>query len=493
MNKNKPNLAKYHSTVTISLSTINVIRDIKVVMLENGVFKPLIDYFIENQFKSYSWQVNVSYIVGLFIDYMITCQKNYFSSAKKRVYFLPDFIKLLHYGSIDDKGDDPLELYWSAKRIYRVNDLQNYLFRFLDWYYKDNHDIHESIFKSNYNDLSLDKKIIYWRHWSNKKYTSFLSHLKSNNNSETLTYHKKKSLFKSDIHDVKYFSNNQILDLLFKGFKISKLEDKYDIRNMMITMLMHFGGCRISEPFHLFVNDVIEDPQEQGKAFVRIYHPEDGYIQYYNKYTYDIQESNRKDYLNKIYSLKPRNLQTGKNRAGWKDLALDKTGKDNYAIVHWFPSWTGKLFWELYKTYISRVLPKNLNHPYLFVSLKGKNIGQTYTINAFRDSHQKAVKKIGLSYGKDFGTSPHSHRHAYGQNLDNAKIDPNIIQKVLHHKSPFSQLVYTSPSITKINETLNNTSLNCSDNMFGKETNIPSDSLVDKLLERLGKYTDATK
>jgi len=329
-------------------------------MLESGIFKPLLDYFIQNQFKSISWQNDVTHIVGLFIDYMLTCQKKYIVSNKKRIFFLPDFIRLLHYGSIDSEGNDSLNLYWSPKKIYRVTILENYLYGFLDWYYKDTEHAHDTIFRTSYENLGTQKKLLFWRHWNNKKYASILSHIKKNTTKNKVSnIHQKTSLYKSDIYNVKYFDNSKIMNLLFKGFKTSKIYDKYDIRNILISMLMHFGGCRLSEPFHLFINDVIEDPNEEGKAFVRLYHPEDGYIKYYDKYNNKIIETSRKDYLNKIYGLKPRNIQTGSTHSGWKDLGLDKTGKDNYAIVYWFPSWSGKLFWELYKVYISEVLPKN--------------------------------------------------------------------------------------------------------------------------------------
>jgi site-specific recombinase XerD len=479
---------KHHSTVIISLKTPTNTRNIKVIMITSGIFKPLLDFFILNQFKSNSWQNSLSYIVGLFIDYMIACQTAYLKSTKKRIYFLPDFIKLLHYGSIDEQGEDKLGLYWYPKKIYRVTQLENYLYQFLDWYYNNNKNVLKDFLKTDYNELSITEKVFYWRHWSHKKYSAMLSHLKSNTETKKVfQYHKKSALRQSDIYNVHSFNNNYIMNLLFKGFKTNKIKDSYDIRNILITMLLHFGGCRVSEPFHLFVNDIIEDPQEPGKAFVRIYHPEDGYIKYYDKYTKTIIETTRKDYLNTKYGIKPRNLVTGTKYAGWKGLSLDKTGNENYAIIYWFPSWAGKIFWKLYKIYISEILPKNLANPYLFVNLKGKNYGQPYTINAYRDSHKKAVSRIGLTYNKDSGTTPHSHRHAYGQNLENSKIEPKIIQKALHHKSPFSQLIYTAPSIETINSILNNKSHDLDSSLLCNEVNIPSDNNLDKLLEHLNR------
>ena len=48
-------------------------------------------------------------------------------------------------------------------------------------------------------------------------------------------------------------------------------------------------------------------------------------------------------------------------------------------------------------------------------SNKDKYKGDMYSIQSFRESHAKAVEKIGLTVGKMYGTTEHGHRHAYGQ------------------------------------------------------------------------------
>ena len=57
------------------------------------------------------------------------------------------------------------------------------------------------------------------------------------------------------------------------------------------------------------------------------------------------------------------------------------------------------------------------------ILLKGKKHGDMYTMKSFRDSHSRAVRKIGLTVGKMLRTTEHGHRHAYGQRVSNAKID----------------------------------------------------------------------
>lgn len=462
MNRKK-HLPKYYSVSTIKINSEFLSREMKVIFTQEGIFYPLLNYFIENQYRSIPWQNNLTLIVGMFIDYTYSNKDTYLSN-KNKIFFMPDFIHLVQYGSINEQGKDELGLYWCPKKINRVNILINTLYSFLDWFYKKSSN-DNSFILINYNELELNKKVLFWRHWSKRKYTSLLSHIKKpeSYNFKKIIFNNKNSFFKSNLYDVKHFENSKLLDLLFIGFKKNKI---YDIRNIMITMLMHFGGCRLSEPFHLFIDDIQEDPNNKGYALVKLFHPEDGAVRYYDKYFNTIIESTRKEYLLKKYNTVPRNLQINTLRAGWKDLALDKTGKDNYSIIYWFPNWAGKLFWNLYKLYITKIRPKNLSHPFLFTNLQKKSFGQPYTINAFIDSHRAAVKKIGLTYKKEFGTTPHSHRHAFGQNLQNSNIDKNIIQKALHHKSPLSQMIYTMPSIEIISQKLNEASSNISKNIL---------------------------
>ena len=63
--------------------------------------------------------------------------------------------------------------------------------------------------------------------------------------------------------------------------------------------------------------------------------------------------------------------------------------------------------------------------------------------------------KNWTSISKNNGTSPHGHRHAYGQRLKDANIDPIIRRNALHHASLESQLVYCEPQVEQVSKILN--------------------------------------
>jgi integrase len=154
----------------------------------------------------------------------------------------------------------------------------------------------------------------------------------------------------------------------------------------------------------------------------------------------------RATYLRDKYGMLPRTdyKRTHRLHAGWKGNALDS--KQHFMHVHWVPRWAGELFWKLWVFYMAqrdRIMDQRdrsiPDHPFAFVTLEGK----PYGIKSFEDAHSKALSRIDLVSAKVLGTTPHAHRHAYGQRLADLKLDAIFVKKALHHKSLESQLVYT--------------------------------------------------
>lgn len=266
----------------------------------------------------------------------------------------------------------------------------------------------------------------------------------------------------ADLAPVKYFPRDRIWDLLEIGFAVAanrsspNLYERLNIRDAMITVLMHGGGLRESEPFHLYVTDVAVDPHNPKSALVRLFHPEQGAApaDFIDPLTKKLVPADREQYLRVKWQMEPRSLVPGRFHAGWKDLHLTDE-RLKYALVHWFPSYWGEVFLALFKLYIIKVRSRHSHHPFLFVSQKDGVAGEPYTVASFRQAHAKAVGRIGLSVGKEFGTTPHGHRHTYGQLLTEAKLDPLVIQRCLHHKARESQQVYTEPTPAAITKVLN--------------------------------------
>jgi integrase len=93
-------------------------------------------------------------------------------------------------------------------------------------------------------------------------------------------------------------------------------------------------------------------------------------------------------------------------------------------------------------------------HPFLFVSFHGAQRGEPYTIDAYQNAYDRAIRRIGLDPAKFSGTTPHGLRHAWGHRAKRGELNPLVIQEGLHQKSPESQAVYTQPSAKDVTAAL---------------------------------------
>ncbi|TDR46768.1 phage integrase family protein [Tahibacter aquaticus] len=257
--------------------------------------------------------------------------------------------------------------------------------------------------------------------------------------------------------DAVAFDEARLEDLLFFGFRRrgARAEDGelgLDLRDVLITILLHAGGLRSCEPFHLFVDDVGVDPNDPESAEVRLYHPEEGWAPAHAQAPRRRRDAvRREEYLREWHGLVPRTDGPSGQRAGWKHLRLDRPA-ESYAVVRWFPTEWGRVFLRLFGLYLNQQRPESVGHPYLFVCDHGAQSGRPYTLQSYRQAHAVAVRRLGLNVAKALGTTPHAHRHAYGRRLAAAKLPKGTVQIAMHHRSPLSQEVYTQPTLQQVAE-----------------------------------------
>lgn len=420
---------------------------------------PLVEYVLEHgRTRSLAWQRELARAVGLFVDFL---QANFehFRGMDSRPQVLAAFADALVGGTVDRTGDDTSRLFWEPKSIARSTVVLNSVTTFSDWLV----DRYAAIALNPWKTANLAEQIAYWRRFEKRRANALLMHTMSrdayaSSATQVRTVQiKRKAAAVTPGTPPKTFPDARMQDLILTGFalrgKPASLPwyERINVRDAMITILLHGGGLRESEPFHLFVSDVAIDPRNPNNTLVRLYHPEQGSAP--NDFVDPISgkhiPGDRESYLRTKWNLDPRNLTHGRFHAGWKDLQLtDQRGK--YALVHWFPSYWGEVFLQLFKIYITKFRSRHCHHPYLFVSHKDSVAGDPYTIDSYRQAHAKAVRRIGLEPSKEFGTTPHGHRHAFGQALVNAGVEQKVVQHALHHKSIESQTPYTLPSAVQV-------------------------------------------
>jgi len=426
-----------------------VATEIPVIVLESGPLLPLVDYLLEHsRTRSFSWMIKVTQGVGLFLDYM-SANQDCFDDPKK---LFKTFMLRLETGTIGEDGYDPSGLGWFGMRASTGRQLTYSLSEFFNWMAEN----YGTKPVNPWREATNYEEKLNWAAWHQKHNRAFLGHTWSREGASSVVKRARAMMKRAPVvncEGVKFFPEDRFNDLLSRGFivpgkqKSRRIQERLNLRDILITMLMHYGGLRISEPFHLYVHDVMPDPADRSRAYVRIFHPSEGdappdWLDAKGKPI----ECKREAYLRSKYGLRPRNMYYLSDQlcAGWKNNALDS--KKNYIDVHWFPLWSGEMFLKIWTLYMIQRIQKACDHPFAFVTAEGK----PYAIDSFMFAHRRAVERIGLTPAKDLGTTPHGHRHAYGQRLQRLDVTKPTIKKAMHHASIESQEVYTEASNAKV-------------------------------------------
>ena len=452
----------------------------------NGItrMESLIEYFISNPSASYQWMQTRARAVGLFFDYCRASEGfiNYHSPHAHRTIF-KFFSWALLNGTIDNEtATDRLKLYWPSSSLDVSKRLCSAILDFED--FCDNQDIIST-------PLLRDKKItkpvneqasLKFLHTAIKiKNRSFLSHLiKANKLSNRLNEKNNRNIANLGTSgsrartnsEEKRFPEELIAPLFEYGFvkdpNAQLMSDKYDITAKMITLLLFFGGIRESEPFHIWVNDVIPvDIESTDDCQVFLRHPVEAS-------TFLAGENvTRKEFLAQRGML-PRYKHPIKSlRANWKDLELDSSLSAPVFFMH---EGAAKLFNAMYIYYINQYRRKlediaisngNPIHPFLFVSAgvdhsTGKSYqGLPYSVSAYISAFERALDKVEVALGitiprgKEYGTTPYGSRHFYLGTLTDLGIPQKVIQKCAKHRSILSQEAYNTPTNEGIQQKLN--------------------------------------
>lgn len=425
----------------IKVDNSGLMLEVPVLLTTQGVFEPLLDYIVsKSHLHSLPWMNRVVFSCQLLLEYM-EANRGLFSEPSK---LFQSFVQRLSSGTIGKDGRDPSALYWLPRSVSNVNQLLSALNGLTDWLTLNQGN--QSL--NPFEQATSHQERLNYAAWFKRNQYNFLGHLKGNALPEMMKKVRKvrgkKDVLKVDGDAISF--PEQLLKPFFIDGIGSARDVRVALRDQLIVLLMHGAGVRESDALHLWVSDVFNDPENANSVTIRLYHPEDGKAP--NNWIGRKKQTTRAAYLAEQYHLIPRNKLTGTARVGWKTKVVDHD--DNFIHLHWFPTYYGELFAYLWKQYLLYLLPLERNHPYAFVSFSKGVTGQALTLNAFNQSYKAAMARTGFPVSKSQGRTPHAHRHAYGRRLSNAKVDPQIIKKALHHASIMSQSVYTQPGIRDV-------------------------------------------
>lgn len=411
-----------------------------VIVTEDGVLDQFARYMYLNRVKSRSWQESATFAVQLLLEYM---------DASKSIYDAPRslftaFSNALFTGTVSNRCD-PSGLWWQPRQPDYASKLIGHITRFSDWLSVVNEDANLQI--NPWRQATRHEEWLNWAAYSHRRDNAFLSHLwrdkpQTNQSREV----RLRALPVERQTPAKAFPDEKFDLLLSEGFRRRARDalGPIDLRNVLITYLMHYGGLRLSEALSLWCSDV---SFESGEVIVRVYHPEHGLA--------PDGKTNRAIYLPNKYGLQPRNRlvkATDPLFLGWKNCLIIDPHRRCFEVF-FYPYEAGHVFVDLWRDYHlkQRVKPRpGENHPYAFTS----KYGQPYSHRMYRKAHKLGIERIGLVYEKLHGTTPHGHRHAYGQRMAKDGAAPLQIKNGMHHVSITSSNVYTQPTSAQMRQSL---------------------------------------
>lgn len=458
------------------------VSEIPVLLTNDGPLVPLVDYMIWRQHdRSLSWMRKVVHDVALLLTYM-GVNSNQMRDPESLFH---GFIQRLHSGTVGSDGIDPSGLYWRPENRRVIGNILTRLTDFSNWLAERQGTTALNPMRSttSYDDMVAVAVFMARRNRAFLGHTWRTMRAGQTRASRSTSARRPPKVSISD--DAAAFPEKYFEDLLFHGFRrragegCTDLDSRLNVRNCLITLLMHGAGFRLSECFHLWVDDVRPHPLDSSTAQVRIHHPGQGDApQDWLDERGNPIKCNRAAYLAGKYAMKPRNEVMNKNYAGWKDPNLD--GK-HYMEAYWFQPELGRLFLHLWKLHLKKLVHIPRSHPYAFVVEERSTSGDLYSIDSYKQAHARAVLRIGLTPSKPLGTTPHGHRHAYGRRLMRSGVSAQVKQKALHHKSIGSQVVYTAPNATDVSNALNSAT-NALDKLVAEGRFVKPTFDLDKLL-----------
>lgn len=428
----------------VKTDTTGAIVEIPALITPDGVVQPLLDYCLSrSRDRSLQWMKKVVRSAKLFIQYMTS---NPLEADNYRLFM--NFAQRLLTGTFDKAtGMDESGLGWLPMNAKDAANVATNLTSFFDYLAQTRPSAAKfnPRYAGNRHDRMLDEAAYQY-----KRDQAFLGHAWASTSvgASPARLVRAASSITVEKGEPPAFPEEHFSKLLTEGFKVG---DRYDFRSMLITLLLHGAGFRESEPFHIYVGDVMPDPKNDDSSLVLIHHPSQGAAPSdWTDLKGNAKKGTRAAYLKERWSLSPRNEILGAKAAGWKGGAHEMKFGSYFFRAHWFTPEFGELFSVLWNKYLTQVAMVDRKHPYAFINLGRDPVGGPFSIAQYNKAHAAAVRRIGLTPSKQAGTTPHGHRHAYGRRLALAGVEEELIRRFMHHSSINSQKTYTQPTQAEI-------------------------------------------
>ncbi|MCY1276250.1 hypothetical protein D9M68_101430 [compost metagenome] len=421
-----------------------------LLIVGESPFEQLLEFFREKCVALKTERTHAQ-AAGRFIEWL-SVRADEFKETSKRSLLYTAFVHDLRFGTYRD-GTDAYGLNWRPTSEQNSKRLTKALLEFSDWLSRR---YGATMLNPVHHHASVTDQLIFWRKWNKQKAGSLMAHAKGRHKAVAEAQMGRQARLPRSrnglIPEVKAFPADRLNDLLWQGFINPGAKDdrrpwvKYNLRDILISLLCAYGGCRASEPLHLWVEDVFVDPDDPELALVLVHEPSEGLADYIDPLTGARRKTSRADFLQRFCGgRKPLTQETGRRHSGWKGCLL--TSRERKAFqVFWIDKNAGRLFLTLWRMYIQHVRPVTPQVPWAFLTKDDQPLG----VEGFDDSFKAAVRRIGLTPAKWAGTTSHGLRHRYGQWLNDLGLGDKEGQVAMHHLNVKSQEIYRQMGVASV-------------------------------------------
>ncbi|HTR08001.1 MAG TPA: site-specific integrase, partial [Paraburkholderia sp.] len=244
----------------------DVYTEIPALLTPAGILEPLLDYFLyRSHDRSLQWMRKVTRSVRMFLEYLQT------NPDERDTYRLfQNFAQRLYTGTFDRvTGFDLSGLCWSPRSPHDASTIITHLTDFFDWLGETRPAAAQvnPRYAGGAFDRQTDEAAYQYR-----RSKAFLGHTWAANAATAGPGHRMRGRRPPKVEkgEPPAFPDERFEELIVKGFCAA---GRYDYRGMLVTLLLHGAGFRESEPFHLYISDVLPDLANQRQAKVLIHHP----------------------------------------------------------------------------------------------------------------------------------------------------------------------------------------------------------------------------
>lgn len=438
-----------YASTAVALDARRANRPTCLLLTNDGIYLPLADYFLRRNL-SLSAERGYARSICRLMNWTHAKHPNFQAGGARDAAIFSEFLNDLLYGTVRD-GEDASGLWWEARSSDVVKRSAAHIAEFTDWLLYEGQGV-----SANPKDrpASAFERIVAAKAFQRRKTASLLGHVKSAETARELASMARrvnppgKPL--ATLNEAPAFPANKINELLWVGFQNERFKNdtrkwkRWNLRDILITLLCLYGGVRVSEPMHLWIDDVVESHDDPLSCRALIHEPEQGKAIWQSP-LHGSKEMSRAEYLRQRCGKVPLTRARGARRSGWKRCLLTCAKRRAMEVI-WIDPAAGRLFKELWKLYVENERPLTDTTPWAFLTKHGLPMGPS----AYADSLKRAVEKIGLPFEKYAGTTPHGLRHRYGQWLNEKGISDKAGQICMHHTNPMSQSVYRQVTLENV-------------------------------------------